>query len=255
MLMPKKVKYRKQQRGRMTGKAWRGSSIAFGDFGLKAMECGWITDRQIEAARIAMTRSIKRGGKVWIRLFPDKPITKKPAETRMGKGKGAPEQWVAVIRPGKILFEMEGVTRKSRRRRCGWRRKDPHADQVRHAGTGGVTAHERERGKSTGPGRGRDRQAIARCDEQMFRLRFQMSMGQTDGLKKLRKLRKERARMLTVLRERELGQAVTPAAKPVKATKAAAKAEVKKVAGEKGCGQEGSGSQSGSQETGRQKGE
>src|SRR5713101_3654261 len=110
MLMPKKVKYRKQQRGRMAGKAWRGSSIAFGDFGLKAMECGWITDRQIEAARVAMTRFIKRGGKVWIRLFPDKPITKKPAETRMGKGKGAPEQWVAVIRPGKILFEMEGVT-------------------------------------------------------------------------------------------------------------------------------------------------
>jgi len=111
MLMPKKVKYRKQQRGRMAGKAWRGSSLAFGDYGLKAMECGWVTDRQIEAARVAMTRSIKRGGKVWIRLFPDKPITKKPAETRMGKGKGAPEQWVAVIRPGKILFEMEGVGR------------------------------------------------------------------------------------------------------------------------------------------------
>ena len=109
MLMPKKVKYRKQQRGRMTGKAWRGSSLAFGDYGLKAMRCGWITDRQIEAARIAMTRFIKRGGKVWIRLFPDKPITKKPVETRMGKGKGAPEQWVCVIRPGRILFEMEGV--------------------------------------------------------------------------------------------------------------------------------------------------
>src|SRR5580704_5165120 len=111
MLMPKKVKYRKQQRGRRRGKACRGSSLAFGDFGLKALECGWITDRQIEAARVAMTRSIKRGGKVWIRMFPDKPITKKPAETRMGKGKGAPEQWVAVIRPGKILFEMEGVTK------------------------------------------------------------------------------------------------------------------------------------------------
>src|SRR6202050_677097 len=109
MLMPKKVKYRKQQRGRMTGKAWRGSTLAFGDFGLKAMTCGWITARQIEAARIAMTRSIKRGGKGWIRLVPDKPITKKPAETRMGKGKGAPEEWVAVIRPGKVLFEMEGV--------------------------------------------------------------------------------------------------------------------------------------------------
>ena len=110
MMMPKKVKYRKQQRGRMAGKAWRGSSIAFGDVGLKALSCGWITDRQIEAARVAMTRSIKRGGKVWIRLFPDKPITKKPAETRMGKGKGAPEEWVCVIRPGKILFEMEGVS-------------------------------------------------------------------------------------------------------------------------------------------------
>jgi len=111
MMMPKKVKYRKQQRGRMAGKAWRGSSIAFGEYGLKSLQCAWITDRQIEAARVAMTRSIKRGGKVWIRLFPDKPITKKPAETRMGKGKGAPEQWVAVIRPGKILFEMEGVDR------------------------------------------------------------------------------------------------------------------------------------------------
>jgi large subunit ribosomal protein L16 len=109
MLMPKKVKFRKVQRGRMKGKAWRGSSLAFGDFGLKVMRCGWITDRQIEAARIAMTRFIKRGGKVWIRLFPDKPITKKPAETRMGKGKGAPDQWVCVVRPGKILFEMEGV--------------------------------------------------------------------------------------------------------------------------------------------------
>ena len=110
MMMPKKVKYRKQQRGRMAGKAWRGSSISFGEFGLKAMECAWITSRQIEAARVAMTRSIKRGGKVWIRLFPDKPITKKPAETRMGKGKGNPEGWVAVVKPARILFEVDGVT-------------------------------------------------------------------------------------------------------------------------------------------------
>ena len=109
MLMPKKVKYRKQQRGRRCGKAWRGSEVAFGDYGLKALEVAWITDRQIEASRVAMTRTIKRGGKVWIRVFPDKPITKKPAETRMGKGKGAPEGWVAVVRPGKILFEMGGV--------------------------------------------------------------------------------------------------------------------------------------------------
>jgi large subunit ribosomal protein L16 len=110
MLMPKKVKFRKQQRGRMAGKAWRGSELSFGEFGLKAMSCGWVTNRQIEAARIAMTRFIKRGGKVWIRVFPDKPITKKPPETRMGKGKGAPEAWVAVVKPGKVLFEMEGVS-------------------------------------------------------------------------------------------------------------------------------------------------
>ena len=110
MLMPKKVKFRKQQRGRMTGKAWRGSSLSFGEYGLKSLSCGWVTNRQIEAARIAMTRFIKRGGKVWIRVFPDKPITKKPPETRMGKGKGAPEAWVAVVRPGKVLFEMEGVS-------------------------------------------------------------------------------------------------------------------------------------------------
>lgn len=109
MLMPKKVKYRKQQRGRMRGMAYRGSSVDFGEYGLKAMGCGYITNRQLEAARIAMTRYIKRGGKVWIRIFPDKPVTKKPAEVRMGSGKGAPDGWVAVIRPGKILFEMEGV--------------------------------------------------------------------------------------------------------------------------------------------------
>ena len=109
MMMPKKVKYRKQQRGRMTGKAWRGSTIAFGEYGLKAMTCAWITDRQIEASRVAIMRFIKRGGKLWIRIFPDKPVTKKPAETRMGKGKGAPEFWVAVVKPGRMLFEIEGV--------------------------------------------------------------------------------------------------------------------------------------------------
>jgi large subunit ribosomal protein L16 len=110
MLMPKKVKYRKQQRGRMAGKAWRGSDVSFGDFGLRALEPCWLTDRQIEAARVAMTRFVKRGGKIWIRIFPDKPITKKPAETRMGKGKGNPEGWVAVVKPGRVMFELEGVT-------------------------------------------------------------------------------------------------------------------------------------------------
>src|SRR2546422_7844970 len=115
MLMPKKVKYRKQMRGRRRGKAWRGSSISFGDYGLKVLEPGWVTDKQIEAARIAMTRFVKRGGKVWIRIFPDKPVTKKPAETRMGKGKGAPEYWVAVVKPGRVLFEMEGVPEETAR--------------------------------------------------------------------------------------------------------------------------------------------
>ena len=109
MLMPKKVKYRKQQRGRMCGKAYRGCEVNFGQYGLQALEPGYITDRQIEAARIAMTRKIKRAGRVWIRIFPDKPVTKKPAETRMGKGKGGPDHWVVVIKPGRVLYEMEGV--------------------------------------------------------------------------------------------------------------------------------------------------
>lgn len=109
MLMPKRVKYRKQMRGKRRGKAWRGSDINFGEYGLKALQCAWINSRQIEAARVALTRRIKRGGKVWIRIFPHKPVTQKPAETRMGKGKGAPEFWVAVVKPGRILFEVEGV--------------------------------------------------------------------------------------------------------------------------------------------------
>src|SRR6266850_5173517 len=115
MLMPGKVKFRKQQRGRRSGKAGKGSTVAFGDFGLKTLEDGWITAREIEASRVAITRFVKRGGKIWVRLFPDKPITKKAAETRMGKGKGAPEAWVAVVKPGKILFEMEGVDEKTAR--------------------------------------------------------------------------------------------------------------------------------------------
>jgi large subunit ribosomal protein L16 len=111
MLMPKRVKYRKSQRGRMCGKAYRGSSISFGDFGLKAMEPAWITSRQIEACRVAISRKMKRDGRVWIRIFPDKPVTKKPLETRMGKGKGAPEFWVAVVKPGRIMFEVSGIPR------------------------------------------------------------------------------------------------------------------------------------------------
>ena len=113
MLAPKKVKWRKIQKGRRGGMAWRGSALAFGDFGLQTIERGWLTAREIEAARVALTRAIKRGGRVWTRVFPDKPLTKKPAETRMGKGKGSPEFWVAVVKPGRMLFEMEGVEREA----------------------------------------------------------------------------------------------------------------------------------------------
>lgn len=109
MLMPKRVKHRKQQRGRMTGKSYRGATLQFGDVGIQALDPGWLTNRQIEAARVAMVHHIKRGGKMWIRIFPDKPVTIKPAETRMGKGKGNPEYWVAVVKPGRILFEMKGI--------------------------------------------------------------------------------------------------------------------------------------------------
>lgn len=109
MLIPKRVKHRRVFRGRMTGKAYRGTTLTFGEYGLQALEPGWITNRQIEAARIAMTRYIRRGGKVWIKVFPDKPVTKKPAETRMGSGKGSPEEWVAVVKPGRVMFELAGV--------------------------------------------------------------------------------------------------------------------------------------------------
>lgn len=111
MLSPKKTRYRKQQRGRLRGMSWTGQTVAFGDYGLKTLEPGWITNRQIESARVAITRFVRRSGRVWIRIFPDKPYTKKPQETRMGKGKGGPEGWVAVVRPGRVLFEMEGVSR------------------------------------------------------------------------------------------------------------------------------------------------
>ncbi len=116
MLQPKRVKYRKRQKGRLRGSATRGNLISFGDYGLKAMEKGWISNRQIEAARVAMTRHIKRGGKVWIRIFPDRPVTRKPAETRMGKGKGTPEGWVAPVKAGRMLFELEGVSQPVARR-------------------------------------------------------------------------------------------------------------------------------------------
>ena len=204
--MPKKVKYRKQQRGRMTGKAWRGSTLSFGQYGLKVLEPGWITDRQIEASRVAMTRFVKRGGKMWIRLFPDKPVTKKPAETRMGKGKGAPDHWVAVVRPGKILFEMEGVTISG----C----EGSHA-----AGVAQASAAHRFREARLGALKkafeefyeGRQSRNLTDAElqhqgqdlaDQLFKLKFQLNMGQTESLKKIRGLRKDIARVKTISGER-----------------------------------------------------
>ena len=201
MLMPKKVKFRKQQRGRMTGKAWRGSDLSFGDYGLKVMECGYITDRQIEASRIAMTRFIKRGGKVWLRLFPDKPITKKPAETRMGKGKGAPDHWVCVVRPGRILFEMEGVTpelAKEAMRLAAHKLPLKTSFVQRHDVKVTVAAKyfrvkektmefEKIRNLSDEELKGEQVKAA----EQLFRIRFQKSLGNNEGIKKLRTLKLE----------------------------------------------------------------
>jgi len=142
MLAPKKVKYRKMQKGRRKGTAWRGSGLAFGDYGLQVTDRGWLTAREIEAARVALTRAIKRGGRVWVRVFPDKPLTKKPAETRMGKGKGAPEIWVAVVKPGRMLFEMEGVERaaaQSALQLAAAKLSLPTQFRERHAVTGGAS--------------------------------------------------------------------------------------------------------------------
>jgi large subunit ribosomal protein L16 len=142
MLAPKKVKYRKMQKGRRKGTAWRGSGLAFGDYGLQVTDRGWLTAREIEAARVALTRAIKRGGRVWVRVFPDKPLTKKPAETRMGKGKGAPEIWVAVVKPGRMLFEMEGVDRaaaQSALQLAAAKLSLPTQFRERHAVTGGAS--------------------------------------------------------------------------------------------------------------------
>jgi large subunit ribosomal protein L16 len=201
MLMPKKVKYRKQQRGRMAGKAWRGSDVSFGDYGLKALEPCWMTDRQIEAARVAMTRFIKRGGKIWVRVFPDKPITKKPQETRMGKGKGAPEQWVCVVRPGGSCSRWRGSARPTRAPRCAGGGQAPDQDQVRdavRAGEGVMKVAE-IRDLAVDELRQREKE----MDDQLFRLRIQKSMGQLEAAHKLKAVRRDLARVKTVLREKE----------------------------------------------------
>ena len=203
MLMPKKVKYRKQQRGRMAGKAWRGSDVSFGDYGLKAMEPCWMTDRQIEAARVAMTRFIKRGGKIWVRVFPDKPITKKPQETRMGKGKGAPEQWVCVVRPGPDPVR-DGRRDRGRRARGAMQlaaAKLPIKTKfaTRFAAGEGVM---KVGGAARAVGR-RAARAEKDLDDQLFRLRIQKSMGQLEAPAKVRDVRRDLARVKTMLREKQ----------------------------------------------------
>jgi large subunit ribosomal protein L16 len=192
MLMPKKVKYRKQMRGRRKGKAWRGGDLAFGEYGLKAMENAWITDRQIEASRVAITRFIKRGGKLWIRIFPDKPFTKKPAETRMGKGKGAPEKWVSVVKPGRSQGSI-GIggaqvadsheVRIPRRRVLTMPRR---IEKIREAGVDELLAQQKD------------------LTEMIFRLRFQLTTGQAEALKRLREAKKDLARVKTLVRAQEL---------------------------------------------------
>jgi ribosomal protein L16/ribosomal protein L29 len=203
MMMPKKVKFRKQQRGRRAGKAWRGSAISFGDYGLKAMECAWITDRQIEAARVAMTRSIKRGGKVWIRLFPDKPITKKPAweRERARRSSGSRSS-------GREKFYSRWKAWTARRLLppCAWPLTSCPSRPNSSAGKKPSNAefHMAQKLKVQDLDDKEIRQQLGEMDEQLFRLKFQISMGQMEGLKKARGMRKDRARMLTVLREREL---------------------------------------------------
>ena len=192
MLLPKRVKHRKQHRGRMTGRAMRGNRIAHGDFGLVALEPAWITNRQIEAARIAMTRYIKRGGQVWIQIFPDKPITAKPAETRMGSGKGSPEYWVAVVKPGRVLFEMNGVSEEVAKEAM---RLASHKLPIKCKF---VTRAQQEAEAAAQDTK------LADLKEELFNLRFQMATGQCENPMKIRDVKKSIARIKTIQREREL---------------------------------------------------
>ncbi len=199
MLMPKRTKYRKTQKGRMTGAAKGGTRVSFGDYGLQAQESGWVSARQIEAARIAMTRAIKRGGKVWINIFPDKPITEKPAETRMGSGKGNPEYWVAVIKPGRVMFEMAGVDEELAREAM---RLAAHKLPVK---TKFVV--EGRAVKTTELRNHTYRELAAKLDEakeELFNLRFQMATNQLDNTSRLGQVRHEVARIKTVMREMEI---------------------------------------------------
>jgi large subunit ribosomal protein L16 len=191
MLMPKKVKFRKMQKGRMNGKAYRGSEISFGEFGLKAMEPGWITSRQIEAARVAINRHVKRGCKVWIRVFPDKPITKKPAETRMGKGKGNPEYWVAVVKPGRVLYEISGAPEELAKEAMR-RARGPQAsgeDEVRLEGGSGHMKAVELRDLTVEELQGKE-QDLRR---ELFNLRFQSATGEIENPRRIRRGRRELA--------------------------------------------------------------
>ena len=204
MLSPKRVKFRKMFKGRMKGLASVATTVAFGTFGLQALEPGWVTSRQIEAARVALTRHIKRGGKVWIRIFPDKPITKKPAETRMGKGKGSPEMWVAVVKPGRVMFELEGVTPRDRAEGDGARRgEDAGEDQVRRARGG---AHRCELTTFASCRSRTSQTRVAELEEERFRLNFRSATEPLEDPLRLRGIRKDIARLKTILRERELEQ-------------------------------------------------
>ena len=196
MLSPKKVKFRKQMKGRRRGMAWRGSSLTFGEYGLQATGNGWVNAKEIEAARIAMTRYVKRGGRIWIRIFPDKPITKKPAEVRMGKGKGAPEGWVAVVRPGRILYEMQGVPRELaieafrlaahklsiQDEICREERIVMNASEIRE-----LTVDEMQR-------------KLTDLKQELFNLRFQHEIGQLENPRKIKQTKQDVARLQTVIR-------------------------------------------------------
>ena len=199
MLMPKRVKHRKQMRGRRRGNTKGGASVAFGEYGLKAIERGWITNRQIEAARVAMTRKIKRGGKVWINVFPDKPYTKKPAETRMGSGKGNPEGWVAVVKPGKVMFELAGVPEelaKEALRLAG--HKLPIKTKV--VDPRGALAVKASDVHALGD---QDLvQQLKEAREEAFNLRFRHATGELENTAGLRESRRDMARLMTIARER-----------------------------------------------------
>ena len=207
MLMPKRVKYRRVQRGRMTGKALRGNKVTYGDFGLQAQEPAWITSNQIEAARVAMTRYTKRGGQVWIKIFPDKPVTQKPAETRMGSGKGSPEYWVAVVKPGRVLFEIAGVSEEAARealrlashklpaRRRSSRRKRLRlvVNKMKASEIRSMSAAELE-------------SKLVELKKDLFMLRMQHATNHLDNPVKISAVRRDIARVKTVLREKQLEQ-------------------------------------------------